>query len=91
MRQMINAATSLGKLKASFWIPVIFSVLLVTAFITIALCAPKIDNKTVTLTDSFSLAIGQSASIDGEGLGIKFVDISADSRCPLEVLCIWQG
>jgi len=70
---------------------VIFSVLLVTAFITIALCAPKIDNKTVTLTDSFSLAIGQSASIDGEGLGIKFVDISADSRCPLEVLCIWQG
>lgn len=91
VRQIINAATSLGKLKASFWFPVIFSVLLVTAFIAIAACAPKTDDKTVSLGDSFSLAVGQSASIDGEGLAIKFIDIVADSRCPLGVLCIWQG
>ena len=91
VRQIINAATSLGKLRASFWVPVIFGVLLVTAFIAIATCAPSVDNKTVSLGDSFSLAVGQSASIDGEDLAIEFIDIIADSRCPLGVECIWQG
>jgi hypothetical protein len=91
VRQIINAATSLGKLKPSFWVPVIFGVLLVAAFIAIAVCAPKIDDKTVSLGDSFSLAIGQSAYIDGEDLAIEFIDIIADNRCPLEVVCIWQG
>jgi hypothetical protein len=91
VRQIINAATSLGKLKASFLVRVIFSVLLVAAFIAIAACAPKIDSKTVSLGDSFSLTVGQSASIDGEDLAIKFIDIIADSRCPLGVECIWQG
>lgn len=91
VRKIINVATSLRKLKASFWVPVISSVLIVTAFIAIAICTLKIDDKTISLGDSFSLAVGQSASIYGEDLGIKFVDIVADSRCPLEVECIWQG
>ena len=91
VRQIINAATFLGKSKASFWVPVILSVLMVAAFIAIATCPPKINDKTISLGDSFSLAVGQSASIDGEDLHIKFVDIVADSRCPLEVQCIWQG
>jgi len=91
VRQIINAATSRGKLKSSFWVPVIFSVLLVTAFTATATCAPKIDDKTVSLGESFSLTIGQSASIDGEDLAIEFIDIITDSRCPLEVVCIWQG
>jgi len=56
-----------------------------------AACAPEVDAKTVSLGDSFSLAVGQSASIDGEDLAIKFVDVTADSRCPLGVECIWQG
>jgi len=79
------------KLKASFGVRVIFNVFLVTALIAIAACAPEVDAKTVSLGDSFSLAIGQSASIDGEDLAIKFIDIIADSRCPLDVVCIWQG
>jgi hypothetical protein len=87
----MNVTTSLGKLKASFWIPVIFSILLVIAFITIATCALKIDDKTINLGDSFSLAVGQSASIDRESLCIKFVDIIAENRCPLGAKCIWQG
>jgi hypothetical protein len=91
VKKIINAATSLGKLKASFWVPVIFSVLLVTALIATAACAPESDNKTVSLGDSFSLAVGQTASIDGEDLAIKFIDIIADSRCPSGVECIWQG
>jgi hypothetical protein len=88
---MINAATSLRKLRASFWVPVICSVFLVTALIATAACAPEVDARTVALGDSFSLAVGQSASIEGEDLAIKFIDVVADSRCPSGVQCIWQG
>ena len=91
VRQMINAATSPGRLRASLWVPVIFSVLLVTAFVAIIACAPEVDSETVSLGDSFSLALGQSAAIDGEDLAIEFIDIIADSRCPSGVECIWQG
>ena len=91
MKRMINAATSLRKLRASFRVPVIFSVLLATALITTTACAPEAGAKTVGLGESFSLAIGQSASIDGEDLAIKFIHVVADSRCPSDVVCIWQG
>jgi hypothetical protein len=91
MKQIINAATSPGKPRASFWVPVISSVLLVTAFIAISSCAPESDYKTFSLGDSFSLAVGQNASIDGEDISIRFIDVIADSRCPLGVQCIWQG
>ena len=91
MKQIINAANSPGKPRASFWVSVIFSALLVTAFIVTASCAPKSDYKTFSLGDSFSLAVGQSASVDGEDLAIKFIDVIADSRCPSGVQCIWQG
>jgi hypothetical protein len=91
MKQINNAATSPGKSRASFWVSLIFSVLLVTAFIAIASCAPKSDYKTFSLGDSFNLTVGQSASIDGDDLAIKFIDVIADSRCPLGVECFWQG
>jgi hypothetical protein len=91
MKQIINAATSPGKPGASFWVSVIFSVFLVTAFIAIASCAPETDYKTFSLGDSFNLTVGQSASIDGHDLAIKFIDVIADSRCASGVECIWQG
>ena len=88
---MINAAVSPGKLRASFWVPAIFSVLLLTALIVAAACAPEVGAGTAGLGESFSLAVGQSASIDGEDLTIEFIDVIADSRCPSGVECIWQG
>jgi len=91
VKRMINAATSLRKLRASFWVPLMCSVFLVTALIATAGCAPEVGAKTVSLGESFSLAVGQSASIDGEDLAIKFIDVIADSRCPSDVVCIWQG
>jgi hypothetical protein len=91
VKQIINAGTSPGKPRASFWVSVILGVLLVTAFIAIASCAPESDYKTFSLGDSFSLSVGQSASIDGDDLAIKFIDVIADSRCPSGVECIWQG
>ncbi|MFC1948138.1 hypothetical protein ACFLXY_09495 [Chloroflexota bacterium] len=41
--------------------------------------------------EEFSLRVGEIASIDGEQLRIKFLEIKEDSRCPRNVTCIWEG
>ena len=39
----------------------------------------------------FILAPGQTARIDSEGMDIRFVGVTGDSRCPQGVECIWAG
>ncbi len=41
--------------------------------------------------DTFTLAPGQRAMVRGAGLEIRFIEVAADSRCPLDVTCIWEG
>jgi hypothetical protein len=42
------------------------------------------------LGQPFELRAGASASLD-EALTVTFERVSADSRCPLDALCIWAG
>jgi hypothetical protein len=44
-----------------------------------------------SLGKEFTLAIGQSATISSENLKIEFLDVTADSRCPKDVECVWAG
>ena len=37
------------------------------------------------------MGIGQTASIEGEKLVIKFKAVLEDSRCPVNVVCVWAG
>ncbi len=47
--------------------------------------------KTIYLAEDFMLKIGESVQIEG-GLGfIKFIKILEDSRCPINVTCVWAG
>lgn len=43
------------------------------------------------LGQEFSLSIGQEAIITGEDLRVRFEDVLEDSRCPINVTCIWEG
>jgi hypothetical protein len=43
------------------------------------------------LNQEFRLSPGQTASLAAEGLKIKFESVTADSRCPQGVTCIWAG
>jgi hypothetical protein len=43
------------------------------------------------LGQEFSLSIGQTASIQGEDLQLKFLEVVNDSRCPSDVTCVWEG
>ena len=46
---------------------------------------------TVPLGQPFELPVGQSATIGDELLTVSFQSVTADSRCPIGVLCIWAG
>lgn len=43
------------------------------------------------LGQEFSLHIGESASIEGEELRIRFIEVVEDSRCPRGAECVWAG
>jgi hypothetical protein len=45
----------------------------------------------VNLDQEFSLSLGQSIMIAGEGLVIKFIEVISDGRCPRGAICIWPG
>jgi hypothetical protein len=41
--------------------------------------------------ESFILALGESASLRGEDVSVRFVGVLEDSRCPRDVQCIREG
>lgn len=40
---------------------------------------------------AFSLALGKTATINGDGTKITFKRVPEDSRCPTDVTCVWEG
>ena len=46
---------------------------------------------TADLGRKFELRVGQTVSIEGEQIMLKFVEAVNDSRCPDSATCIWQG
>ena len=43
------------------------------------------------LGDEFELQVGDHATFADAGLWIAFIGVSQDSRCPLQVSCLWPG
>jgi hypothetical protein len=39
----------------------------------------------------FTLEIGQSAVLDEPAVVVTFTAVVEDSRCPVDVVCIWEG
>jgi hypothetical protein len=46
---------------------------------------------TVPLNERFTLAPGQSASIENTSVRVEFLRVSGDSRCPADAVCIQGG
>jgi len=54
--------------------------------------SPTVDRANGVTTDQeFELGPGQSALVGSEPLKITFEAVTADSRCPPEVQCVWAG
>lgn len=45
----------------------------------------------VPVGQDFVLQIGQTVLVEGAGFGITFVAVTEDSRCPVDVTCVWAG
>lgn len=43
------------------------------------------------LGEEFSLALGDSIPLDGTPYVVVFEKVLEDSRCPLDVTCVWEG
>jgi hypothetical protein len=55
-------------------------------------CAEKSPTApTVPLNERFTLAPGETVSVDNAGFRIQFLRVSGDSRCPADVVCIQGG
>ena len=65
--------------------------LIVVAIVLLLSSCAGLGAMKASLGQEFSLAIGQSSVIEGEGLQIKFLEVVGDSRCPRGVTCIWAG
>ncbi len=47
--------------------------------------------KVVPTNVEFTLRRGETASIGGGALHVTFLAVGNDSRCPADVVCVWQG
>ena len=65
--------------------------LLLGLILLIPVLSGCISAATVSLDSEFILSPGQTASIAGESLDIKFIGVITDSRCPNGVQCIQAG
>lgn len=45
----------------------------------------------VPLNERFTLAPGEAGRVDGAGLRLQFVEVTGDSRCPADAVCIQGG
>jgi len=45
----------------------------------------------VTTEAQFQLKVNQTSSLESDGSKIKLLNVTADSRCPSDVTCVWQG
>ena len=66
-----------------------FGVLLVGLLATS--CGATPTGPSVPLNQLFTLAPSETAVIAGEGVTVQFVQVSGDSRCPGDALCIQGG
>ena len=66
----------------------------ITPFVFLAACASggtSPATPTPAVNEEFTLAPGETASVKGTSLRLTFERVSEDSRCPIDVTCIWEG
>ena len=68
------------------------AVVLVLCLLAATACDEKSPaGPTVPLNQRFTLARGEVARVDGADLRLQFVEVTGDSRCPADVVCIQGG
>ena len=45
----------------------------------------------IELDQEFEIKVGDSAILANQGLIIKYMAVTEDSRCPINAICVWEG
>ncbi|MGH9878878.1 MAG: hypothetical protein ACRD5H_14700, partial [Nitrososphaerales archaeon] len=53
--------------------------------------AQESQNITTELNNQFQLKIGQTAFIESKNIKLRFLNVTEDSRCPADAVCVWEG
>jgi hypothetical protein len=61
------------------------------AIISAAACAPVETAVVAEPGQAFALPLGQTAAVKGTDVRLTFKDVRTDSRCPVDVQCVWAG
>jgi hypothetical protein len=56
-----------------------------------AACAPLETAVIAEPGQAFALPLGQTAAVKGTDVRLTFKDVRTDSRCPVDVQCVWAG
>ena len=75
-------------MKTLIWLTLIATLMV---FILSACTKTNSSEINITANTNFSLPVGKTALLKGENISIKFDSVTADSRCPTGVTCIWAG
>ena len=64
---------------------------IVAAIVAAAACATMETAIVAQPGVTFDLPIGKTAALSGNGVRITFKQVQEDSRCPVDVQCVWAG
>jgi hypothetical protein len=70
---------------------IVASLAYVLSFVACATAGSPAAPGSVKLNQSFTLKVGTSTSVDGEGIQVGFETVVSDSRCPKGAQCIVAG
>jgi len=57
----------------------------------LAACASGLVGPSVPTGRDFELKVGESVSLSGTDLRVRFDQVESDSRCPADAICVWAG
>jgi hypothetical protein len=64
---------------------------LLFCLLAVSACDESPTGPTVSLDARFTLAPGETASVTGRGVRLRFEGVTGDSRCPADAICITGG
>ena len=63
-----------------------------TAALAVLLACASVDSIIIAEPDvAFSLPVGKTAGLAGSSTRLTFHQVTEDSRCPTNVVCVWEG
>ncbi|MGE0457520.1 MAG: hypothetical protein AB7O56_04885 [Bauldia sp.] len=58
---------------------------------SLVVALPAMAQTYVQLGVPFGMRLGGEVEIEGQGMVVRLTDIVEDSRCPIDVMCVWAG